>query len=356
MLSVIQTPSVFILTCGLALSNCAAAGSKIDPVAFRPEKIPALTGAYAPNERLVPAEKLGAGQLQGPEDIALDPQGFIYTGTADGEVKRISDQGVIETYAVTGGHPLGLDFDGFGNLYVAEPYSGLLAISPDREVKAVIKSFQGQKLGLVDDVKVASDGLVYFTEASTKYPLDRYQLDFLESRPNGRLFRYDPLTQETTLLLDQLYFANGIALSTAEDFLVVAETSRYQLTRYWLKGPKAGQRDIFLSNLPGLPDTISSNGRGTIWVAFFSTRDKLIDSLLPYPFVKALLAKLPTQILPKPKVYGFIAAYDEEGQVIETLQDPQGKTLGNLTSVEEFEGKLYMGTLNGDYVGVLPLE
>lgn len=344
---------------GLALSLLTLAplahARKIDPAPFRPEKAPALVGPYAPNEYLASAERLGGGQLQGPEEIALDAEGFVYTGTADGTIKKISRAGDVTTFAQTGGHPLGLDFDAEGNLLVAEPYSGLLLVNTQGEVTTLVKEFEGQKLGLVDDVKVARNGLIYFTEASRKYPLDQYQLDFLEARPNGRLFVYNPATQETSLVMDQLYFANGIALSADQDFLVVAETSRYRLIRYWLEGPRAGEREVFLDNLPGLPDTISSNGRGTIWVAYFSVRDRLIDGLQPYPWIKGLLAKLPTQLLPKPKAYSLVVAYDENGQVLQSLHDPSGKNIGNITSVEEYNGELYMGSLGGDAIGVYTL-
>jgi sugar lactone lactonase YvrE len=345
---------------GLALSVLTLAplahARKIDPAPFRPEKAPALVGPYAPNEYLESAERLGGGQLQGPEEIAIDAQGFIYTGTADGTIKKISRAGEVSTFAHTGGHPLGLDFDAHGNLLVAEPYSGLLLVNTQGTVTTLVDSFEGEKLGLLDDVKVARDGRIYFTEASRKYPLDQFQLDFLEARPNGRLFRYDPMTRETELVMDQLYFANGIAFSAEQDFLVVAETSRYRLTRFWLEGPQAGEREIFLDNLPGLPDTLSSNGEGTIWVAFYSIRDRLIDGLQPYPWLKGLLAKLPTELLPKPKAYSLVVAYDENGQVLQSLHDPDGRNLGNITSVEEYNGELYMGTLTGDAIGVYTLE
>ena len=353
-----MTHSKLLTFCSVALLTVASAAQakKIDPVSFRPEKAPAMVGPYAPNDRLASAERLGGGLLQGPEEIALDSNGFIYTGTADGTVKKIDRDGAVETFAVTGGHPLGLDFDLAGNLIVCEPYSGLLSISPEGQVTTLVTEFNGKKLGLVDDVKVAKDGRFYFTEASTKYTLAQYQLDFLEARPNGRLFRFDPLTGQTELLLDQLYFANGVALSASEDFLIVAETSRYRLTRLWLQGPRAGEREIFLDNLPGLPDTISSNKEGRIWVAYFSVRDRLIDGLQPYPWVKGFLAKLPTRLLPKPKAYSFVVAYDENGQVVENLQDPTGKNIGNITSVEEFQGELYMGSLGGDAIGVIKLQ
>lgn len=352
-------PACHSFSLGLALSLFTAAplahARKIDPVPFHPEKAPALVGPYAPNEYLASAQRLGGGKLQGPEEIAIDKDGFIYTGTADGTIKKLSRAGEVTTFAHTGGHPLGLDFDAQGNLLVAEPYSGLLLVNTQGEVTTLVSEFEGEKLGLLDDVKVARNGLVYFTEASRKYSLDQYQLDFLEARANGRVFSYDPATRETKLVMDQLYFANGLALSADEDFLVVAETSRYRLTRYWLAGPRAGEREVFLDNLPGLPDTISSNGEGKIWVAYFSVRDRLIDGLQSYPWIKGLLAKLPSKLLPKPKAYSLVVAYDENGQVLQSLHDPSGRNLGNITSVEEYNGELYMGTLTGDAIGVYTL-
>ncbi len=332
-----------------------AQAAKIDAVAFHPEKAPALAGSYAPNHILKTAKRLGSGRLHGPEEIAIDREGFIYTGNANGTIQKISRKGEVQTFAVTGGHPLGLDFDAAGNLIVCEPYSGLLQVSPTGVVSNLVQSYQGVKFGLLDDVKVARDGLIYFTDASHKYPLDQYQLDVLEARPNGRLFRYDPKSAQLELLMDELYFANGIALSAAEDFLVVAETSRYRLSRLWLQGPRAGQREVFLDNLPGMPDTLSSNHEGTIWVAYFSVRDALVDALQPFPWIKNLLARVPVKMLPKPKAYSFVVAYDEGGHVLQNYQDPSGKNLGNVTSVEEYKGELYMGSLLGDAIGVIAL-
>lgn len=70
----------------------------------------------------------------------------------------------------------------------------------------------------------ASDGTLYFSVASTKYGMHDWYLDVLEARPYGQLLKYDPSTKETSLVLDNLAFANGVALSTNEDYLVVCET------------------------------------------------------------------------------------------------------------------------------------
>ncbi len=73
-----------------------------------------------------------------------------------------------------------------------------------------------------------------------------------------------------------MYFANGVALSENEDFVLVCESARYRITRFWLSGPNKGSSDVFVDNLPGFPDGVSSDNRGTFWVALFTVRNALV--------------------------------------------------------------------------------
>ena len=75
-----------------------------------------------------------------------------------------------------------------------------------------------------DDVVEASDGSVYFSDASTKFGLHDWILDLLEARPHGRLLRYDPAANKTSVVLSNLGFPNGVTLSQDQDFVVVCET------------------------------------------------------------------------------------------------------------------------------------
>jgi sugar lactone lactonase YvrE len=151
--------------------------------------------------------------------------------------------------------------------------------------------------------------------------------------------------------LQNLYFANGVALSSKEDFVLVNETYRYRIVRYWLKGPRAGEHEVFIDNLPGFPDNISSTRRGTFWLALFTVRNPTVDALHPYPFLKAQLAKLPKSLWPKPKPYGLVLALDEEGRITRSLHDPTGQLLREITSAREYRGHLYLGSLHNDRIG-----
>eukprot|EP01031_Cornospumella_fuschlensis_P012202 gene12202-14919_t len=114
---------------GLLVLLIAAAGiylaitkSPIDPVAWDAPKAPPMTGVMEPNDTLMKAELLAKGQIHGPEDTAVDAQGRVYAGLHDGRVVRITADGKVETFATTGGRPLGMDFDAQGNLIVGDAY------------------------------------------------------------------------------------------------------------------------------------------------------------------------------------------------------------------------------------------
>lgn len=326
----------------------------IDPVAYDPPVAPPLTGPFAPNDDLTKAEILAPGQVQGPEDVDVDAEGRVYGGTKDGRIVRILADGKVEEFAVTGGRPLGLDFDAAGNLVVADALKGLLQINPQGEITTLVPAKGDVDLGFTDDVDVARDGRIYFSDASSKFGEGEYMFDLLEGRPHGRLLRYDPQTKNTEVLLDGLYFANGVALSQHEDFVLANETYRYRIARLWLTGPLAGTSDVFIDNLPGFPDGVSANGQGTFWVGLFTIRNPTADQLAPRPWAKKLMSKLPPALFPKPVPYGFILGLDEQGQVTHNLQDPSGKHLFEVTSVEEKGGYLYLGSLHNDRVGKLP--
>ena len=322
----------------------------IDPLPHEPPSARPLTGALGPNERLREAEILGEMQIIGAEDVAVDELGRIYGGTLDGRVLRLLEDGTVETFAETDGRPLGLEFDAAGNLIVADADKGLLSIDTDGNITTLLTSVDGVPLGFTDDLDVASDGAIYFSDASSKFGKDDYLLDMLEGRPHGRLIRYDPTSETAEVLLDGLYFANGIALSQNEDFVLVNETYRYRITRYWLAGEKAGTSEVFVDNLPGFPDGVSSNGRGTFWLALFTVRNETADWLATSPFFSRVVSRLPRAFWPKPEPYGLVVALDEDGDFIESLHDTSGEHFSPVTSVEEHQGYLYLGSLTADRI------
>jgi sugar lactone lactonase YvrE len=323
----------------------------IDPVAYTPPELPEMTGILAPNDLLQEAELLALGKMDGPEEVAVDSLGRVYAGTHDGKIKRLRNDGSLEVYADTRGRPLGMKFDRDENLIVCDGYKGLLSINPRGEISVLATSADGKPLNFTDALDISSDGMIYFTDASARFGPEDNLYDLLESKPHGRFLSYNPLNKQVNVLLDSLYFANGVALSLEEDFVLVNETYRYRIVRYWLKGPRKGTHEVFMDNLPGFPDNISTRPDGNFWLALYSVRSEAADKLHPSPFLKSQLSKLPKSLWPKSTPYGLVLALDEEGRIIQSLHDQTGEHLMAITSAQEYMGYLYLGSIDNDRIG-----
>jgi len=316
-----------------------------------------MEGALRENSALSSVKLLAEGKLNGPEDIAVGNNGNVFTGLEDGRIVKISPDGEVVTFAETGGRPLGLQWGPSGDLIVADGVRGLLTVNLEGKVTVLVPRAETVPLEMADDLDVSSSGLIYFSDATgSEVGMDYYQ-DLMIHRPLGRLLRFNYYTDDLEVLLTGLYFANGVALSPDEDFVLVSEMSEYRITRLWLKGPRVGDRDVFADNLPGFPDGISGDGDGNYWVAMVSPRMWFVDNIvLPNLWLRKLLMHFPTWTRLSGASYGFIIQLNSEGEIVESLHDPSGKSLSGITNVIERDGKLYIGTLEGDAIGVYDRE
>lgn len=319
----------------------------IDPVAWEAPAAPAAEGTWAPNRRLaqVVRYELGPGD-HGPED--LHPLGeWLVGGVASGWLVRWPvEGGPAERWVHTGGRPLGLHPGPDGSLYVADAVRGLLRVSASGEVQVLCdEDGEGRPIRFADDVDVGPDGSVWFSDASTRFGYRDWKLDLLESRPNGRLLVWHPQGPHCEVVWPDLHFANGVAVAGDGRFVLVNETSRYRVQRLWLTGDRAGEREVWVDGLPGFPDGISRGEDGLFWIALASPRNAVVDRLSGRPLARRILARLPTWIQPAPARHPYVVGVDEAGQVVATLQDPEGERFGITTSVQQDGAWLYLGSL-----------
>ncbi|MEE8479731.1 MAG: SMP-30/gluconolactonase/LRE family protein [Desulfobacterales bacterium] len=330
----------------------------IDPIAWEAPPNPGYTGLFAVNKRLKGIETFPIADNHGPEDIAIDSQGRIYAATHEGRIVRLNADGSNpENWVDTKGRPLGIDFDSKGNLIVADSFRGLLSIAPDGTITELATTAGGVPIRFADDVDVAADGKIYFSDASTKFGAkesgDTYEaslLDLMEHGGHGRLLVYDPATGVAKTLLDGLNFANGVAVSHDQSYVLVNETGGYRVIRFWIEGPKKGKFETLIGSLPSFPDNISTGHDGRYWVAFVSPRNPLVDKLAGKPFMRKVIQRMPAFMRPKAVAYGHIIAIDDKGKVLVDLQDPDGSYPIN-TSVIETKDYLYIGSLVAPVLG-----
>ncbi|WP_373079744.1 SMP-30/gluconolactonase/LRE family protein [Zhongshania sp.] len=335
--------------------------SPIQPVVFNVPVSEGLIGEFEGNERLAVVTRQLENIGIGPEDIVYGPDGNFYTGYQDGRIVRFAAhdgrllEGSTQEFVNTGGRPLGMQFDGAGNLIVADAFKGLLLVSAVGDITTLVDYADDPSLRFIDDVDVAEDGTIWFSDASGRFGLHDYIYDLVEASATGRLLSYSPATGQTTVHLSNLYFANGVALGPDDQFVLVNETGASRVTRLWLKGEKAGVSDVFIDGLPGMPDNISFNGVDTFWLAMPALRSKEIDALARYPFIRKLLGGLPANLLVPANHIGFVAGLSVSGGVKFNLQSASG-VYHTVTSVNEYDGYIWLGSLAMSSVAVLPLS
>jgi sugar lactone lactonase YvrE len=314
-----------------AIAYLLLAPVPVQPVAWNAPEDPGYSGPHSQNNRLASLQHLAIGGETGPESIALGPDGKLYASVASGAIVRLNPDGTgFEKWADTGGRVLGIEFDADGRLIAADAEQGLLSVGPD-----------GRHEVLCDNV--AGDP------------------NLLEHSATGRLLKYDRATRRARIVLSDLCFANGVALSADESRLFVVETGEY---RVWSVDPGADdvgaksavggtpQARVLLSNLPGYPDNLTRGSNGRIWLGLVKPRSALVDRLAGRPFVRKAIVRLPRPLWPVPPAYGHVLAFDETGAVLADLQDPAGAH-PETTGAIETEDRLFIQSLHAKSIAWL---
>jgi ribose transport system permease protein len=330
---------------------------------LQPSAVAVEDGAFAPNDKLAGIERIGFEQVDGSEDVVLDAAGNLYTGSRHGDVVRFlaPDHKQMEVFAHTGGHPLGMQFDADGNLYACVGEMGIYMITPEREVVKLsdetnrnwLSIIDDSRMRLPDDLDIVPDGRVFFSEATVRFDLSDWMIDALESRGNGRIICYDPRNKTTTTVLRNLQFPNGICSHRDGQSILFAETWGCRISRYWYDGPRKGQTQVVMDNLPGYPDNINRASDGTYWCAIVGMRAPAFDIAMRFPaFRTRMVKRIPSDEWLYPNMNtGFIFKFDDDGKVLDCLWDEQGADHATMTSMREHKGHLYIGSLYNNRIG-----
>ncbi|XP_049367457.1 protein STRICTOSIDINE SYNTHASE-LIKE 10-like [Solanum verrucosum] len=292
----------------------------------------------------------------GPDSSAFDTKGGgPYTGVGDGRVMKYQGPNVGFTeFAITSpnrtkercegtndpisqptcGRPYGLGFyRKTGDLYITDAYYGLLVVKPSGGLATpLVTSFEGTPFAYLDSLDIDQErGIIYFVDSGAIFRTSNRLLIVLSGDTTGRLFKYDIATKQVTLLLDKLSGAAGVALSKDKSYLLVSEAIGKRIRRFWLKGAKANSSDVF-ANIDGNPDNIKRTVSGDFWVAVVSVKLKLLI--------------IPTIISTGQRM-------NQSGRVVETRDFTAQYTSPNgITEVHEYNDKLYIGSLDQNFIGV----
>ncbi|CAL1390153.1 unnamed protein product [Linum trigynum] len=357
-MNVIAAFAGFLVACLVAFTLQVFFTSPISPDALH---LPSLSGPQ-PNNELQKVSKIGEGVIDGPEDLFVDKDGVLYTVTRDGWIKRmrIHGDGSFENWMrIDSSAGLGITPSKDGGVLIADAELGLLKVTDADGPTVLASHINGAEIRFAEELVESSDGTVYLSIPSTKFGYHNWYHDILEAKPNGQILKYDPSTNQTTVLLDNLCFPNGVALPKEEDYLVFCETWKFRCQKHWLTGEKKGKTEIFVENLPGGPDNIHLAPDGSFWIGLiqivsegqgFLHASKLLKHLVAWsPKLQDFLSRV---LFTKARVVNVGA----DGSIIRMLDDPSGEVISFVTAAFEFEGHLYLGSLTGKFIGKLPLS
>jgi ribose transport system permease protein len=322
----------------------------------------------AENDILKDSEAIGLDQIQGPEDVILDRQGRLYGSTREGWIVRFSGENFEhrDVFARIGGRPLGMAMDKDENLIVCIGGMGLYGVRPDGEVykltdqtnRTWYKLNDDSRLRLADDLDIAPDGKIYFSEATIRYEMHSWHVDGVEGRGNGRLVCYDPATDTTRTMVKNLVFPNGICVTHDGKSVLVASTWLCKIYRYWIEGPKKGTFEIFSDNFPGYLDNINRASDGGYWVALVGIRYPAFDLAMRSPqFRYRMVKEIPVDEWIFPGVNnGCVIKLDKDGKPEASYWDPSGINHPTITSMREHKGYLYLGGLENNRIGRIRID
>ena len=311
------------------------------------------------------------------------------------------------------GRPLGGKFDKNGCLYFADAVLGLARIcnltndndSDDGKITTTTTTAQKKpntknvellasrvqlqdgswsSINYADDVDIGPrTGHVYFSDASD-VKVDRdvisgqwdvmyaSKVEGVRGKRTGRLLRYKPETGMVDVLVaNGVAFANGVAVNEDETYVLYSSTFEGRIMKYPLinneEEEPSTEPERILDTFPGFLDGVDCSFQsGLCYVAIPTPMSPLVGAIFGMPTwlsrpIRSFLLMIPRTWAPKEKPYGGAAEIHpgnetSPARIIRIFQDPDGRDISMVTGVTEHNGKLYLGSLHGNYVGVISLE
>jgi gluconolactonase len=149
---------------------------------------------------------------------------------------------------------------------------------PTGETETVVDNWRALRLNSPNDVVVASDGAIWFTDPSYGH-LQGFRPEPLVP---DRVYRYDPGRERLDVVVDSLDKPNGLALSPDESILYVTDSGANQepdsfyddrphrIVAFDVLGPRLAGERLFADVSPGFPDGIKVDTAGRVYASSFS--------------------------------------------------------------------------------------
>lgn len=215
------------------------------------------------NELSIVAEgaslELLSGDFDFTEGPAADKKGNVYfTDQPNDRIMIWTVDGKLETFLQPCGRSNGLFFDKKGNLWAcADENNEIWKITPDKKIEKTTNLFNGARFNGPNDLWIAPNGFVYFTDpyfkrdwwSHTNIPQEKHSVYF-----------YNPKTKTVTMVVDDLTQPNGIVGTADGKTLFVADNSGNQTWRFTINKDGSLSNKTLFCNMSSDGLTIDSEG------------------------------------------------------------------------------------------------
>jgi gluconolactonase len=269
-----------VKTLGVAVAMCAVSvmvaaqgrgGAPLPPAADT--VAPDIPGVVAAGTK-VQLLKDGLDGTEGP--IAMPDGSVIFSEINANRLIRIALDDTFSTFLENTGGTTGLQFDRQGRLYAAVVPWGSTKFSiiyPEAAKKVAVDNYDGKPFGRPNDLTIARNGGIYFTDSANAQP-----------RPKGPLplpaafYFLPPGSTTPKQLLTDVGFPNGVILSRDEKVLYLNNSAGEYLIAFDVQadGALTNRRNFakyegVKPNAAGVPqsgaDGVTIDSQGRIYVA-----------------------------------------------------------------------------------------
>ncbi|HEV7827175.1 MAG TPA: SMP-30/gluconolactonase/LRE family protein [Mycobacteriales bacterium] len=181
---------------------------------------------------------------------------------------RLGADGVLRTLRTPSNMANGNTYDRQGRLLTCEhATSRVVRQEHDGTLTTLADRYRARELNSPNDVIVARDGTVYFTDPlyGRRSP---YGVPREPGQPVQGVYGLGGRYREPTLLVSDVEGPNGLCLSPDERHLYVADTDRRHLRRFGVDGPHLTGGEVFAElagDDPGEPDGLKVDSAGNVY-------------------------------------------------------------------------------------------
>jgi gluconolactonase len=186
-------------------------------------------------------------------------------------MRWLEEDGHVSVFRAPSNYSNGNTRDREGRLVTCEHDSRRVTrTEPDGRITVLMDGYQGKKLNAPNDVVVASDGAVWFTDPG--YGIDgEYEGHADTAELTANVYRFDPRTGRASIVADDFVRPNGLAFSPDEALLYIVDSGLTHggpahIRVFEVANGKLRKGRVFAEDFaPGFTDGMRVDMKGNIW-------------------------------------------------------------------------------------------